>query len=84
MNPCLACYFFFRVRRALIRGRYPTHPCAPWEQGLLATGRTEELMDRVFSRYQEYRRDKDLVIVEGTTVGVPGGTGCWVLPHGAL
>ncbi|EFN58138.1 hypothetical protein CHLNCDRAFT_141896 [Chlorella variabilis] len=37
-------------------------------QALLASGRTEELMDKVFSRYQEYRQAKDMVIVEGTTV----------------
>jgi BioD-like phosphotransacetylase family protein len=37
-------------------------------QALLASGRTEELMDRVFSKYQEYRKGKDLVILEGATV----------------
>ncbi|KAI3427945.1 hypothetical protein D9Q98_006335 [Chlorella vulgaris] len=37
-------------------------------QMLLASGRTEELMDRVFVRYQEYKQGKDMVIVEGTTV----------------
>ncbi|PSC72597.1 phosphate acetyltransferase [Micractinium conductrix] len=37
-------------------------------QTMLASGRTEELMDRVFQRYQEYKAGKDMVIVEGTTV----------------
>ncbi|KAL4444345.1 hypothetical protein ABPG75_012082 [Micractinium tetrahymenae] len=37
-------------------------------QSLLASGRTEELMDKVFSKYQDYRQGKDMVIVEGPTV----------------
>lgn len=39
---------------------------------MLASGRTEELMERVFGKYQELRRGKDLVIVEGTTVSEAG------------
>lgn len=41
-------------------------------QALLASGRTEELMERVWSAYQDYKRDKELVIVEG---GVIDGVG---------
>jgi phosphate acetyltransferase len=35
---------------------------------LLASGRTDELLDRVWSAYSEYRRGKELVIVEGSYV----------------
>lgn len=35
---------------------------------LLAAGRQEELMDRVYSRYQEYKEGKEMVILEGATV----------------
>lgn len=35
---------------------------------LLASGRVKELFEKVESRYREYKRDKDLVIIEGATV----------------
>lgn len=35
---------------------------------LLAAGQTEELLDRIYNRYQEYKRGKDMVVVEGATV----------------
>ena len=37
-------------------------------QALLAAGRSEELTDRVWTAYNDYKRDKDLVIVEGATM----------------
>ena len=38
---------------------------------LLAAGRTGELFEKVETRYREYKRGKDLVIVEGATVSHP-------------
>lgn len=35
---------------------------------LLAAGRTAELFERVETAYRDYKKDKDLVIVEGATV----------------
>ena len=37
-------------------------------QALLAAGRTEELMDRAWTAYSEYKSGKELVIVEGATL----------------
>jgi len=37
-------------------------------QALLAAGRTEELMDRTWSAFSQYRKGKELVIVEGATL----------------
>lgn len=37
-------------------------------QALLAGGRTEELMDRIWSSYSEYKHGKEMVIVEGATL----------------
>lgn len=37
-------------------------------QALLAAGRTEELMDRIWTSYSDYKQGKEMVIVEGATL----------------
>ena len=39
---------------------------------LLSTGQTDELMDVIYNKYVEYRKQHDLVIIEGLTGFEPG------------
>ena len=39
---------------------------------LLSTGQTDELMDIIYNKYVEYRKQHDLVIIEGLTGFEPG------------
>lgn len=36
---------------------------------LLARGREDELLDRIYERYESYARQKDMIVVEGTHSG---------------
>lgn len=39
---------------------------------LLSTGQTEELMDIIYNKYVEYRKQHDLVVIEGLSGREPG------------
>lgn len=37
---------------------------------LLASGKSDELLDKIWSKYSEYKKGKDMVVIEG--ISIPG------------